>query len=113
MTIIERIENRKAEIKTLEHELSELTNLKEDCLAGKRSVYDAYPNYRNSFYRTPMDWLNYKISARQQSLERMRTDLRELYKEIDWMQIEYYRKLDEDEINNIIHHDGYIIGIKL
>lgn len=94
-------------------QIVEFTFLKEDYISGKRDMCEDYPNWRHPFHRTPMDWVNYRISVSVSTLEDINKKIDKLTKERDWYEVIDYRYFNIDSIVNTILNGDIIIGIKL
>lgn len=71
-----------------------------------------YPNWIHPFHRTPMDWVNWRISYASSELDKIRDKIKALTRERAWYEMMHYRPMYENDIRNEIHKNGFIIGVK-
>ena len=111
--ITNRINELLNERERVKDQIVEFTILKDDYVSGRRDMYEDYPKWRHLFHRTPMDWVNYRISSSILTLKDINKKIAKLTAERDWYEVTDYRYFDIDSIENTIMNGDTIIGIKL
>lgn len=111
--ITNRINELLNERERVKDRIVEFTILKDDYVSGRRDMHEDYPKWRHPFHRTPMDWVNYRISSSVSTLKDINKKIDKLTKERDWYEVMDYRYFDIDSIENAIMNGDTIIGIKL
>ena len=108
------IREREMDIKVLREQVEVDKKLMNDIVAGKRTIYDVYPDYTNrgGLYYTSVDWLKTKINIAIRAIDHHKKQISELYQEREWYAVEC-NPLTEYDIERIIGNGNYIIGIRL
>ena len=108
------------EIRELEMGIKELRDmikfdkmLMNDIVGGRRTIYDAYPDFDNRLtHKTSVDWLKSRIAEEREEIAMCKQAISELYQQREWYECECNLPTATD-IERIINNGNYIIGIRL